>query len=178
MLDSILQSFYLLLPAAFGNMAPVLFKWIPFLNIPVDLNNTFRGKPIFGKNKTYRGFLFGTLTAIFIVYLQQIFYTQTQALTVVDYSQINILLLGFLMGFGALLGDLIESFFKRQVGIGSGKPWFPFDQIDWVLGSLLISSLYISHSREIIIVSIILFGLLHPLVNLVGYYLGIKSNKF
>ena len=82
------------------------------------------------------------------------------------------------MGFGALLGDLIESFFKRQVGIGSGKPWFPFDQIDWVLGSPLISSLYISHSREIIIVSIILFGLLHPLVNLVGYYLGIKSNKF
>lgn len=178
MLDLLIKSFWLLLPAAFGNMAPVLFKWIPFLNVPVDLNKTFRGKPIFGEHKTYRGFLFGILTAIFIVYLQQIFYTQTQSLTVIDYSQINIFLLGFLMGFGALLGDLIESFFKRQVDIDSGKPWFPFDQIDWVIGSLIVSSLYISHSREIIIISIILLGFLHPLVNLVGYYIGIKSNKF
>jgi len=178
MLDILIKSFWTLLPAAFSNMAPVLFKWIPMFNYPVDFNYKFNNQPIFGKHKTYRGFLFGILTAIFIVYLQKKFYTQTQSLTVIDYSQINIFLLGFLMGFGALLGDLIESFFKRQVGISSGKPWFPYDQIDWVLGSLFLTSYYIYHSKEVVLVSILLFGFLHPLVNLLGYYLGIKSNKF
>jgi CDP-2,3-bis-(O-geranylgeranyl)-sn-glycerol synthase len=178
MIEIIIQTFWLLLPAGFANMAPVLFKWIPFINHPVDFNKKFRDKPIFGRNKTYRGFLFGISTAILIVFIQKNLYEYTSSISLINYAEINVFLLGFLMGFGGLLGDLIESFFKRQIGIDSGKPWFPFDQIDWVIGALIFTFFYINIEIKIIVVSILLFGILHPIINLIGYYLGIKKNKF
>ena len=178
MLELIVKTFWFLLPAGIANMSPVLFKWIPILAYPIDLNRKFRRKPIFGANKTYRGFLFGVLMAILTVYLQQVFYFETESITLINYTEINFYLLGFLLGFGALFGDLVESFFKRQMNIISGKSWFPFDQIDWIIGGLLFTSLYIAITWEYILVSIIFFGLLHPIINLIGYYSGIKKNKF
>lgn len=178
MIELLIKTFWLLLPAGIANMAPVLFKWVPLLDYPIDLNLKFREKPLFGKNKTYRGFLFGTLIAIVIVYLQQLFYLQTKSITLIDYSKINIFLLGFSLGFGALFGDLIKSFFKRQIGIDSGKHWIPFDQIDWIIGAFIFMIFYIPISLKYFWVAIIFFGLLHPIINLIGYYLGIKKNKF
>ena len=40
------------------------------------------------------------------------------------------------ISFGALIGDIIESFFKRRIGKGRGEDWIPFDQIDFILGAL------------------------------------------
>ena len=45
----------------------------------------------------------------------------------------------FSICFGALIGDIIESFFKRRVGIERGKNWIPFDQLDFILGVLFFS---------------------------------------
>ena len=178
MLELIIKTFWFLLPAAVANMSPVIFKWVPFLNYPVDFNYSFKGKPLFGKHKTYRGFLFGVLMAILVVYLQRHFYLSTISISVIDYRQVNLVLLGFLFGFGALFGDMIESFFKRQIGIKSGKSWAPFDQTDWIIGSILMVNLYINISWSIIILSVIIFGLLHPLVNVIGYLLKIKKTLF
>ena len=178
MWEILIKAVWLILPAGISNMSPVLFKWLPFLNVPVDLGYKFRGKPLFGKNKTYRGFLVGTLMAILTVYIQKLLYPHMAAYSVLDYSEICILLVGFLLGFGALLGDMIESFFKRQVGITSGKPWPPFDQIDWIVGGLIFVSFHTTIPWPIWIAAILIFGLLHPIINLIGYYLGIKKNKF
>ncbi|MBW2992665.1 CDP-archaeol synthase [Candidatus Woesearchaeota archaeon] len=174
----LISIFWFLLPAGFSNMAPVFFKKFNFLNIPVDFNKTFRNKPIFGKNKTFRGFFFGIILSIIIIYIQKLLYPFMLNYSIIDYTSINIYLLGFLLGFGALFGDLIKSFFKRQLNIAPGKPWIPFDQIDWVIGSLLFSLLYINISLDIILISILLFGIIHPLVNYIGYLLKIKKNKF
>jgi len=59
--------FYFMLPAYFANMAPVIMKNI-FKNLafPIDLNKKINNKPIFGKNKTFRGLFFGILFAIII----------------------------------------------------------------------------------------------------------------
>ena len=59
-----------------------------------------------------------------------------------------------------------------------GKPWFPFDQIDWVIGSWLFILIYIDNSLKIIFTAIILSLILHPLVNYIGYLLKFKKNKF
>ena len=178
MTELLLKSIWLLLPAGIANMSPVLFKWIPFLNCPVDGGLLVRGKPLFGKNKTYRGFLFGTLMAIVAVYVQTLFADQMSAYSVINYAEINVWYWGFLLGFGALLGDMIESFFKRQVGVKSGKPWPPFDQIDWILGGLLFVHLFQQPiSWQLWLTGTVLFGILHPLINLLGYWMGIKKNK-
>lgn len=178
MIDILIKTLWLLLPALFANSTPILFKWVPFLNYPIDFNKKFRGKPLFGKNKTYRGFIFGVLMAILIVYIQYLLYPFTKNISLINYTKINIFLLGFLIGFGTLLGDLIESFFKRRLNIKPGELWFPFDQIDWVVGALFFMSFYVKVSWMYIFISIILAIILHPFANLSGYYLGIKKNKY
>jgi len=45
----------------------------------------------------------------------------------------------FSICFGALMGDIIESFFKRRVGRTRGQDWIPFDQLDFILGVLFFS---------------------------------------
>ena len=178
MLDLIIQTFWFLLPAGIANMSPVLFKKVPFLNFSVDLGAKLGGRPLFGSHKTYRGFFFGTLMAVLTVWLQKFFYPQLINISLIDYSVINVFLLGFLLGFGALLGDLVKSFFKRRLNIRSGQPWIIFDQLDWIIGSLMLAGFYVSISWESALVSVIIFGLLHPLVNLLGYFLHFKENKF
>lgn len=178
MLDILLGTLWFLLPAGIANMAPVLFKWVPILNYPVDFGLKVRGEPLFGKNKTYRGFLFGIIAAIVVVYFQSLYYLNFTQYSIIPYAELNSIILGFLFGFGALLGDVVESFFKRQVGIKAGDTWFPFDQIDWILGALIFVSFYVHIPWLYIASSIVLFGILHPIINLIGYFLGIKKNKF
>lgn len=169
--------FWFFMPASIASIAPILFKWLPLFNVPIDFNKKLKGMPIFGPNKTYRGFFVGIIFAIATVYLQKAI-TPDRSYWLVDYSTINAISLGLLQGLGALGGDLIKSFFKRRIKIPSGHTWVPFDQIDWVLGTLLFCSLMVSFTFSQIITSIIILGLIHPIVNLVGYGLRIKSNKF
>ena len=179
MLIFIIKTFWFLLPAGIANMSPVLFKWVPFLNFPVDFNFVYKGEPLFGKNKTYRGFVFGIIMAIFVIYLQTVSYSSfTKEISFIDYSNVNIFLLGFLFGFGALMGDLVKSFFKRRLNIKSGNTWIFFDQVDWIIGSLIFVSFYINISLKQVIISVILFGIIHPIINILGYFLKIKKNKF
>ena len=178
MLESIISIFWLLLPAGIANMSPVLFKWLPVLAKPVDFNKKFKKKPIFGRNKTWRGLVCGTLVAILIVYVQKLLYPYMKAYSFVDYSGTNFVLLGFLLGFGALAGDLVESFLKRQRNTPPGKSWPPWDQIDWIIGALLLVSFFVPLSAEMIVIALLLFGILHPMINLLGYVLKIKKNKF
>ena len=47
----------------------------------------------------------------------------------------------FSLCFGALCGDIIESFFKRRVGKNRGENWIIFDQLDFILGAVFLSFL-------------------------------------
>lgn len=172
MKELVMAVLWFMLPAGFANMTPVLFKFIPLLNYPVDFGLEINGKRMFGKNKTWRGIISGTIASIVVVWMQHFFSLKT---VMVDYANINVVLLGFLLGFGALAGDLIESFFKRQAGIEPGKSWVPFDQVDWIFGALLFSNFYIEISMLQKIAALSIFGLLHPILNLGGYYVGIKK---
>jgi len=86
-----------MLPAYFSNMAPVIVKRINIFKIPIDFDKKINNKPIFGKNKTFRGLVFGVLFAIVISYLQYLFYNNGLFVdvSIVDYS--NWLLLGLLI---------------------------------------------------------------------------------
>lgn len=177
MIYEILTIIFFLIPAGIANMAPVLVKKINFLNYPIDFGKKISGDRIFGENKTYRGFFFGILLSIIAALIQKSVYP-TDLSVLVNYNEVNVFLLGFLLGFGALFGDLVKSFFKRRLKIKPGKSWVPFDQIDWVIGALLFASLYVSISLKLWIIGIVVFGILHPIVNYAGFLLKIKKNKF
>ena len=65
-------AFWFFLPAGIANMSPVLasrISWLKSWDTPLDFGKSFRGKPIFGKNKTWRGIVFGTLSAIIVGFI-------------------------------------------------------------------------------------------------------------
>lgn len=174
----ILKCFYLMLPAYFANMAPVIVKRVNFLNYPADFGKTINGKPIFGKNKTFRGFVFGILFAIAISYLQSIGYKSELLgkISFIDYS--SWLIFGFLMGLGALLGDLAKSFFKRRAGISPGDRFIPFDQTDFVIGALIFVIPVFGFSLKVFLTSLALSFMLHIVVNHISFYLKIRNEKW
>ena len=173
-----LETLYLAVPAFVANMTPVVvakLDWLSFLNKPIDADKTFRGKRIFGKNKTVRGFVFGVACAT-IIALVQFFLAKNNLLPFSFLHNItSSLMFGFLGGFGALAGDAAESFVKRQLGIGSGKPFLPFDQIDYIIGFLLLTSFVFDWTMFQAVSLLIFAALANPLTNLTAYLLGIKK---
>ena len=173
----ILKLIWLFLPAGFANMAPVLFRRINFLNYPVDGGKLLGDKRIFGNHKTWRGLFFGLVSALVFIYIQRWLAPYMPSFIMVDYQANNIWLLGILLASGALLGDLVRSFFKRRVNIVPGEPWPPFDQLDWIIGSLFFISFYIRLSWDMWLVALVLALILHPSVNYLGYLLKLKKGK-
>jgi len=82
------------------------------------------------------------------------------------------------MGFGAIFGDLVESFVKRRLNYESGRPFIPFDQIDFVLGALIFVYPLVVLSLNKIIVIILLSFVLHIIVNHIAFYMGVRNEKW
>ena len=174
------QTVYFMMPAYMANMAPVFFRGVNFLNYPLDFNKTCKGLPILGSHKTFRGLFFGTLMGVITAYFQHLLAVHKTAVFLqppgLDYS--NWFWLGFLLGSGALVGDAVKSFFKRRIGIKPGKRFLPWDQIDFVLGALVFVRLVYAVPLSISLIAIPASFLLHIAVNHIGFYLGIREEKW
>ena len=174
----ILQALYFFIPAYISNMIPVFVKRINFLNYPIDANKTWRGKRILGDHKTWRGLFFGTLSGFLIFELQRSLYNKgiLTNLALINYSTAPIFL-GALLGFAALFGDSLKSFFKRQMDIRPGKPWVPFDQFDFLVTTVIITIPWsgITLIDSLLVLTIIFF--LTIIVQYSGYKLKLKNDK-
>jgi len=177
MLTFLLQCFWFMLPAYFANGTPVVINRLKILEIPVDFNRTFQGKPIFGKNKTWRGLIFGLLTGLIIFVIQKWLYQFPlfEKISLINYTNYS-LALGFLLSFGAIFGDLVKSFFKRRRNLEPGQSWFPFDQLDWILGALAFSAILYLPSWKAIPTITGLGFILHPITNFIFAGLILKLN--
>jgi len=152
-------------PAYFGNMMPPIAGALrlPF-GFPIASKHL-------GKNKTYRGIYAGVaggMLGSWLLWALQLGWYGSQSLNIA-------LLAGGLMGFGALLGDVIKSWFKRWKNIPSGRPFVPWDQLDFVLGGSLLAITVMPISWKIFLTALIITPLLHLLVNILAYHLKLKS---
>lgn len=174
----ILKCFYLLLPAAFANMAPGNFCWLKVMKQPVDFKKKIAGKRILGNNKTWHGVVFGIISAIIIAFLQSYLYHYSffEKVSFLDYS--NPLMIGLLLGTGAILGDLVESFFKRRLNLKPGQPLILLDQTDWVMGSFIFMLFFYVPDFNTVLVSLILFFILHMIVKRLAFIVGTDSSKW
>jgi CDP-2,3-bis-(O-geranylgeranyl)-sn-glycerol synthase len=176
-IELVLKIFYFMMPAYFANMAPVICKkMFNFLAKPIDFGKILNGQPIFGKNKTWRGLIVAVIFGITIAYVQYLLRNTFSTITLIDYS--NWFWIGFLLGFGAILGDLVKSFFKRRVGVQSGKSWVPFDQIDYTLGAILFVSIIYFPGWNILITALALNFILHIVVNHIAFWLHIRKERW
>lgn len=182
MLGDIFFALWFFLPAGMANMIPIPVAKIPALkrfDAPIDGGATFRGKRIFGAHKTWRGLISGIIAGTLTLALQQYLvgeFAWLRSLTdQVDYTTLPTLLMGPLFAIGALGGDAIESFFKRQRGIAPGKSWFPFDQTDYIIGGAIATMPFVTLSIWQYAWLLVLWLAVHILATVIGYFLGLKD---
>lgn len=178
-----------MVPAYFANMAPPLakrFRWMEPLAKPIDDGRILRdNRYIFGQNKTYRGFIVGMIGGAFggllQVLLHGISFFNDIGLNGIAYDNaVFMICFGALMGFGAIFGDLAESFIKRRKGVNPGEKFVPWDQTDLVIGAYLLTLpiLYSLITWKLFLCSIIVTFFLHVITNHVAYYLHIRKEKW
>ena len=172
-MKELISAFLFFLPAGLANSAPVLATKIPYVknwNTPLDLGATVHGERIFGDNKTWRGLLAGIFVGMLVAW--------AEALLSFDRATDHTLwfvLVGGLMGFGALAGDAVKSYFKRRAHIAPGQSWFPLDQIDYILGGLLAITPFVQWYPGLIVRVIVIYFGLHMAVNYFAYLVGINK---
>ena len=149
-------------PAYCANAIPVLAGG----GTPIDFGKTFSdGRPIFGKNKTFRGFFAGLLVGSAVGILESILFNYHMSF-------------GFLLSLGALFGDLAGAFIKRRLNIAPGELLPIVDQIDFILGAFLFALPLQILYLELIVVALVLTPPIHLLTNFGAYKFGLKSNPW
>lgn len=181
MIETILFALWFFLPAGLANAAPVIAAKLPYLSrwsAPMDLAKEYRGHRVFGSHKTWRGLLSGVVVAVIAVWLQQQVASGYQLAFLNekdDYLSNSAVLLGALFGAGALMGDALESFIKRQFGMAPGKTWLPFDQIDYIIGGCIAVSVVVRLSLFDYMTILTVWFILHIAFSYLGYLLKLKS---
>lgn len=189
---TVLEALWLLLPAFLSNMLPVFVGG----GTPIDFGRTWKdGKPILGPGKTWRGLLLAPLVAAVLTGGLRWLVLNTAWGDVADWSTWGPdgwwFLVAYALGLGALVGDAVKSFFKRRTGRERGAQWPGFDQLDFVVGSLLFALLVTSvlaaagvtdgnlffedFTWPRLLVLLVLTPALHLGVNFLGYKLGLKQ---
>jgi len=172
----VVYALFFIFPAYAANALPVILGG----GKPIDLGRKMPdGKPIFGSHKTIRGFaagvIAGTLTSLAQLWV-------LQAVAPPDFVlpfQFS-LLLGFTVSFGALMGDLVHSFVKRRISLAEGAPLPIADQLDFVIGAVLLYSAVSLASPPLLTIALIFVITLpvHLLTNVLAYVAGAKKTPW
>jgi CDP-2,3-bis-(O-geranylgeranyl)-sn-glycerol synthase len=145
---------------------------------PIDLKKNYSdGNRVFGDGKTYRGFITGILagiiTGIILIWLAGRF----PFVSLPEHTLLSVTLLAT----GALLGDLVKSFFKRRFNRDRGTKWPVADQYDLVAGAFLLllvfdtGWLFTTVTLPVFCIILIITPVLHRATNIVGYIFKVKE---
>jgi CDP-2,3-bis-(O-geranylgeranyl)-sn-glycerol synthase len=161
-----LRLIYFMAPAYVANMLPPFVAHWRGWNRPIS-------ERWLGSHKTVLGFGAGVLGSVVTTCIQSRI-AWGGAIAV----ETGWLELGLLFGIGAMASDAVKSLFKRRAGIAPGRPWIPFDQIDFVVGALALvwASADLTPSDVPVILLVSAVG--HVLVNHIGYALGVRRSPW
>jgi CDP-2,3-bis-(O-geranylgeranyl)-sn-glycerol synthase len=160
--------------------------WSHRFLLPLDGGRQFRGRRIFGANKTLRGFMvmvpataaaFATLAML--LGPRGIEHSGLWPLSLSGYW-----LLGAVAGFGFMAGELPNSFVKRRLGIGDGRAavrgpaqvaQFLADRLDSGIG-MLVAMTFVVPVPALAWVYVLGLGMLvHWFFSVVMFRLGVKA---
>ncbi len=150
------------LPAMVANASPVFVA----KGTPVDGGRKFvDGRRLLGDGKTWEGLTLGLL-----------FGTTTAAVESSVLGRVELFLWGALAALGALVGDMVSSFFKRRIGLRRGAPMPLVDQLDFYVGATLFMVAGGWKPKwEYVAFGALLIVVLHKLTNSLAYRLRLKD---
>lgn len=174
-MDILFIALYLQIPIVIGgiiHMIAVTKNWLPTLRQPIH-------SALFGANKTWRGlFLVPILTSVGALCLLPIEW----ALGGDAIFGNDLLLIGYLAGWGYVLAELPNSFLKRRMGIASGetpnknKHLFIFlDQFDSGAGVAITYFLYPGFGWQVCLLYALTFPLTALAVKRWLFYMKLKK---
>lgn len=174
-----------LLLAAITQGLSIRYDWLSLLKRPLDLGLTLKGRRIFGDHKTWRGLLVNVISCTLGTMIQAWFQSQgylSPSLLLLDYRKYGNIA-GILLGLGMTLGELPNSFIKRQLDIHPGKRkkgllgvvFFLFDQVDLTIGIWIFLFYLIRPSLPLVLWSFVVTIILHLTISSVGYLLGMRN---
>lgn len=168
------RAIWFILPAYFANAAPVIGGG----GLPIDGGKKLSdGHRIFGDGKTVRGFLFGWLVGSVVGIVQIFVWSEPEVQSVIQVGAWS-WKVPVLLSLGALSGDVVASFLKRRFGIVRGAPIPGVDQLDFIIGALLVASIIWVPGWEVIVTLFILTPVLHLVLNRVAFEIGFKSEPY
>jgi len=188
-----IRTFYFGTPIIFAALIHgfvLKYNWLVWLKKPLDAGKKVWGKPLFGANKTWRGLVVSTFGTIVFAYVHQLLFFHSvffKSITIVNYDLVSPLFVGLALGVGMILGELPNSFLKRQIGIGAGQQksdtvgllFRVFDQIDLLLGAwllmLLVPHFSFRTNLDVVLFSIVMTLVLHIIIGYIGYALGMRK---
>ena len=184
------QVLWLALPVVIGGALHILAirrdAFPALARVPLDAGLTVRGHRLFGDNKTLRGgvVMIGA-TTLATVLLAPLARTcpPLDALALSNMQADHPAAWGALLGAGYILGELPNSFAKRQLGIppGAAAPqglralFWVLDQVDSLVGILLVLSLVWDPTLEVVLGLVVLTLAVHPAMAAVMVGLGLKQ---
>lgn len=163
-LSRLLQLGYFMLPAYVANMTPPFVRYWKGWNPPI-------APRLLGAHKTVLGFTSGVCAAILVAWIQSRIAWDG---SLVEYDA----WLGLRFGIGAMAGDSAKSLLKRRLGLPPGARWIPFDQLDFVVGALVLTWSRASLTWLDGAVILVVTAAGHILVNHLGYRLHIRDTKW
>lgn len=176
MIEKVITAIWLVIPAYIPNSSAVLFQG----KKSIDLKKNFiDGKRVLGDGKTFKGFIGGSIAGITIGIIQILL---SSKIGLPNFNK-DILIIATL-SIGSMIGDSFFSFIKRRIGIERGKPLPLIDQLDFLIGALVITWIfhknwfYQSFSINIILIIFIITPLLHLSINYIGYKIGAKKEPW
>lgn len=162
----VLRLLYFMAPAYVANMAPPFVRYWKGWNRPIS-------RRWLGPHKTVVGFGIGVLAAVVVTFIQARV-AWAGALVAYDHWAT----LGFRFGLGAMAGDSAKSLVKRRRGIPPGDPWIPWDQLDFVVGALVLVRGQAALSWADLTAIALLTVAGHILVSHLGYWTGVRDVKW
>jgi len=156
-----------LIPLYISNSLPVLLgggQRLDFSKIAWD------GRDLLGEGKTIRGTFAALISGVLVVYGLSFLFPILIGDFPVNYTEYGVLLI-----VGGVMGDLVASFAKRRMNWAAGKPVLGLDQLDFIIGGLLMGSiLWVPNIIEIGIIVLVTL-VLHKGMNYLAFKLHWKK---
>jgi hypothetical protein len=178
------QAFTLLLPITFAGLLLIMCMrkgWLEKLDVPLDGGLKLGGEPLIGKSKSLRSLILYLVVATLVTLL---LHSSAQVSDLVaPVFLTNPFVLGPAITLSYLLGEIVNSFIKRRLGIAASggassrlgsRVQAIFDNVDGIIASGLLFIFNYQVPAEILVTSFVLAVVIHLSTDLLMRRLQLK----
>ena len=172
-------AFWAMLPAYVPNNFAVLAGG----GRPIDGGREWNGSRVLGDGKTWRGTVVGTAAGFALALVLNAVNDAVSGALGVGLPVFE-LHAALALALGAMLGDIGASFIKRRSGRERGAAFPGLDQLDFVVGALLVAFLVAPgwalavFTLPVLAVVVVMTPVLHVTTNVIAYALGLKNEPW